>query len=106
MEELIEVTSPTYGKRLVQEIQRLIACKKYVYLAWTKWRSEGGPIWLEGRMTAEDRITGEQFCSLCGGDFIEVTMLNGRKIFLPSDKWEKAFIHPPRFVVADRKVNE
>ena len=106
MEELIEVTSPTYGKRLIQEIRRLIASKQYVYLAWTKWRSVGGPICLEGRMTAEDRITGVQFCSLCGGDFIEVTMLNERKIFIPGDKWQWAFFHPPRFVVADRKVNE
>jgi hypothetical protein len=106
MEELIEVTSPTYGKRLVQEIQRLIACKKYVYLAWTKWRSVGGPLWLEGRMTAEDRIKEVQFCNLYGGDFIEVTMINERKIFIPSDKWQWAFFHPPRFVVADRKVNE
>jgi hypothetical protein len=77
MEELIEVSSPTYGRRLVREIHRILDSKKYVYLAGTQLR------------IAENRITEACFY---GGEFIEVTMASGRRTYIPSAKWEKAFI--------------
>lgn len=92
MDELIAVTSPTYGRRLVREIQRILDSKKNVYLAGTQLR------------IADNRITEACFY---GGEFIEVTVANGERTFIPSAHWEKAFSDSyERIIVASRKVRK
>ena len=110
MERLINVTSPTYGRRLVREIQRLVACKKNVYSAWTKWRNlNGGQAYtdndsIESCRILENRIIEARFY---GGEFIEVTIANGKKCFIPGNEWEKAFVDGyGRIIIASRRANK
>jgi hypothetical protein len=110
MERLINVTSPAYGRRLVREIQRLVACKKDVYSARTKWRNpSGGPVyidndWIESCRILENRIIEARFYV---GEFIEVTIANGKKFFIPGNEWEKAFVDGyGRIIITSRRVNK